>query len=104
MHHLTNLRIYERVIGKLKLISGWETDLSKRTEILAVHKVKLREFLEKLELWDSLQKGELKCEVCRITLTIDNIGLIIPLGTKIGICCTEMDCLLKMKQMKENKT
>jgi len=76
-----------------------------KPKILAVHKGKLEEFLKKLELWEPLTRGELKCVVCGTTISIDNIGLIIPSGDKISVCCSNVECIFKMKELrgKSNK-
>jgi len=71
----------------------------KREEILAVHKKKLEEFLRKLDLWNALVKGELKCAVCGKTISLDNIGLIIPSGTEIVVCCANAECIFKAKEL-----
>lgn len=70
-----------------------------KPEILAVHKRKLEEFLRKLELWDSLTKGELKCAICGTTISLDNVGLIIPSGDKIAVCCSGAECMFKIKEL-----
>jgi hypothetical protein len=74
------------------------------SEILAVHKQKLEEFLRKLELWEPLVKGELKCHECGATISLDNLGLIIPADQEIQICCTKTDCVFRMKQVKSELT
>lgn len=66
-------------------------------EILAVHQQKLEELLRKLGLWEALTKGELKCHQCEVTISLDNIGLIIPSGNEIQVCCSKTDCMFKMK-------
>jgi hypothetical protein len=74
---------------------------SERPEILAVHKLKLEEFLRELELWEPLLKGELKCVVCESTITTDNIGLIIPSGEDIVFCCSKSECIYRIRKLKE---
>jgi hypothetical protein len=72
----------------------------RKEEVFAVHKKKLEEFLRKLELWDPLIKGELKCAVCGTPISLDNIGLIVPLGDKITVCCANAECIFKMKELR----
>jgi hypothetical protein len=72
-----------------------------KPEILAVHKQKLEQFLRELELWEPLIKGELKCVVCGTTITIDNIGLIIPSGEDIEFCCSNPDCIYRIRKLQE---
>ena len=71
----------------------------RRQEILAVHKRKLKEFLEKLELLEQLQNGELRCAVCEDTISLDNIGLIIPSGDEILVCCIKAECMFKAREL-----
>ena len=73
--------------------------MSKAT-IYAVHKRKLEEFLRKLELWEPLTDGKLKCIVCETTITLDNIGFIIPSGDRITLCCSGAECMLRMKELR----
>jgi len=72
----------------------------KKTEILAVHKQKLENFLKKLELWEPLSRGALKCAVCGVTISIDNIGLIIPSGNEIVVCCSNAECVFRLKELR----
>lgn len=71
-----------------------------KPEILAVHKRKLEEFLRKLELWEPLTKGKLKCVVCGKTISLDNIGLIIPSGDKVTVCCSSAECMFKIRELR----
>lgn len=75
-----------------------------KSEILAVHKAKLREFLEKLELWENLTKGELKCVICGKTISLDNIGLIVPFGNRISVCCSGAECIFKLKELRRTSS
>ena len=77
---------------------------SEKPEILAVHKQKLEEFLRELELWEPLLRGELTCVVCGATITIDNIGFIIPSGEDIVFCCSNPHCIYKMRKMQEDES
>lgn len=70
-----------------------------KKEILAVHEQKLKEFLEKLELWAPFSKGELKCRVCGVTISRENLGFIVPLKDKIVLCCSNADCIFRFQQL-----
>jgi hypothetical protein len=74
-----------------------------KDEILAVHKKKLEEFLTKLELWNPLVRGELKCINCGVTITLDNIGLIIPSGDRIVVCCSNAECMFNAKKLRSGQ-
>jgi len=71
-----------------------------KPEILAVHERKLKEFLEKLDLWEPFAKGELKCANCGVTVSKENIALIIPSGDKILICCSIPECMDKVEKLR----
>jgi len=70
-------------------------------QILAVHKRKLKTFLEKMELLEPLENGELRCAVCGATISLDNIGLIVPSGNNILVCCSGPECLFKAKELRK---
>ena len=74
-----------------------------KPEILAVHRKKLEEFLEKLGLLESLSKGKLKCRLCGATITLDNLGFIIPSGNEIFLCCTRAECVYKLKELQRGE-
>lgn len=69
--------------------------------MLAVHKLKIEEFLKKIELWESFEKGELKCFICNEIITMENIGLIISHHNEIIICCDKSECIFKVKTIME---
>lgn len=64
-------------------------------EIRAVHRRNLKEVLGKLGLLQALEGGELACEVCSRTITLDNLGTIFKKGGQIHVCCNQSDCLAK---------
>jgi hypothetical protein len=72
--------------------------------ISAVHKQKLEEFLRELELWEPLLRGNLNCAVCRATISIDNIGFIIPSGQDILLCCSNIECIDKIKKLRKGES
>jgi hypothetical protein len=72
-----------------------------KPEILAVHKQRLEQFLKELGLWEPILKGELKCVTCGSTITKDNIGVIIPSGENIILCCSNHDCLARAIRQRE---
>jgi len=60
--------------------------------------------LRELELWESLLRGELHCAVCGITISIDNIGFIIPSGEDILFCCSNPTCVYKLKKLRKGES
>jgi len=72
-----------------------------KQEILAVHKMNLENFLKKLELWEPLLKGQIKCAICEVPITIENIGFIVPSGEEILLCCSNIECIYKLQAPSE---
>jgi len=70
-----------------------------RVEALAVHRQKLEEFLVGLGLFEALTNGELKCHVCGMQVSLDNIGLIVPSGEEILLCCSVARCIHEIKEI-----
>lgn len=52
-----------------------------------------------LGFWEPLRKGELKCSVCGNTITIDNLGLIIPSGREVLFCCQGAECMTRIQSI-----
>lgn len=75
-----------------------------KIEIAAVHKRKLEEFLRRLELWEPLLRSELHCAMCGTTISVDNIGFIIPSGEEILLCCSSTECIYKMKRLRKGES
>jgi hypothetical protein len=74
-----------------------------KEDIFAVHKERLKEFLKSIGLWEPLVKGELKCTLCGLQISIDNIGLIIPSKDKIVVCCSKSECVFRVRELREGK-
>jgi hypothetical protein len=75
-----------------------------KPEILAVHERKLEEFLEKLGLWDSFSKGELKCANCGVVISKENVAFIVPCGDKILFCCSIPECMDKVEKLRSGES
>jgi len=71
-----------------------------KPEIFAVHERKLKEFLEKLDLWEPLSKGELKCANCGATISKENLAFIIPCRDKILVCCSIPECMDNVEKLR----
>ena len=76
----------------------------KKPEILAVHERKLEELLKALELWESFSKGDLKCCICGVIISRGNIGFIIPLENDILVCCSSIDCIYKITELRSQRS
>lgn len=71
-----------------------------KPEILAVHERKLKEFLEKLNMWEPFSKGELKCANCGAKISKENLAFIVPCGDKILACCSILECKNKVEELR----
>jgi hypothetical protein len=86
-----------------RLNDSLKTMTDEKPEILAVHKQRLEQFLKELEIWEPFSKQEFKCIACGETITMDNVGAIIPSGENIVFCCSNEDCLFKAVKQLETK-
>ena len=62
--------------------------------ILAFHERDIVILLQKLDLLDSIDKGEVKCAICGKTITRGNLGAIVRKGGKTRIVCDDPACIL----------
>jgi hypothetical protein len=72
----------------------------KKEIIYAVHDQSLENFLESLGLLDKIKKEEIRCVKCDCTITLENLGFIIPSKAGIEICCDNPKCYYEMMQDK----
>ena len=70
-----------------------------RKEALAVHRAKLEEFLRALGLLDPLAHGELTCHFCDSRLSLGDIGLILPSGGEVILCCSTPECIAEAHEL-----
>jgi hypothetical protein len=75
-------------------------DSISKPEILAVHERKLKEFLERLNLWEPFSRGELKCANCGATISKDNLAFIVPCRDKILVCCSILECMRRVEELR----
>ena len=85
----------------LKLVSYWLINM-KKPEILAVHKRDLKEFLEKLGLWELFSRGELKCRFCNTVIDFHNIGFVFPHENEVLVCCSGIECTYRYGELKRS--
>ncbi len=65
-------------------------------EIKAIYEGDLDRFLDKLELLELLEKGELVCAVCNEKITRDNFRFIFSEDNEIKVCCSSIQCYEKV--------
>lgn len=68
--------------------------------IKAVHDTDLKELIEKLNLQEKLQQGLLKCEICKKTITYDNLQGIYKDKSEMKFVCDDLECYKKIIEEK----
>ena len=61
--------------------------------IKAVHDVDLERVLRRLELYEKLAQGELRCTVCGRPLSLENLGGIYKEDGEVKLVCNSIKCL-----------
>ena len=74
----------------------------KKPEILAVHERDLKEFLQKLDLWELFSRGELRCYFCNTVIATHNIGFVFPHENQVLVCCSQIECVYKYGELKRS--
>ena len=64
----------------------------KQKEIRAIYEKDLDSFLEKLELLEPLERGELSCAVCGEIIKRENFKFVYPEDGEIKVCCSKPKC------------
>ena len=70
--------------------------LMKDSHIKAVHDDDLKSLLSSLGYYEKVRNGECQCHFCLQTISMNNLGAILPLNGKIAFLCDSADCLQKM--------
>jgi hypothetical protein len=68
----------------------------RKQEIRAIYEEDLDSFLEKIELLEPLNKGELLCAVCNEKITRENFKFVFVESDDIKICCNKTGCYEKV--------
>jgi len=53
----------------------------------------IKDHLQYLGIWDNLVAGKLKCFVCKVKLSTDNIGLAFKNFDRLEPTCNKLDCI-----------
>ena len=73
----------------------------KNIEVNAILDRDLETLLQKTNQFEALLQGDLKCVSCETTITIDNIGIIVPIKKgkvlKVEFYCEKIDCAEQYK-------
>lgn len=72
--------------------------LMKDKELQAVHDDDLQELLCSLGVYDAILEGNYRCIYCKKTITLENLGAIIPVNNEILFACNNSICIQKMSE------
>jgi len=74
--------------------------MQEKVKIKAVHDDDLKSFLEKLNLLEPMQNGELKCSFCEIPLSFNNFGGVFKENGQLKPFCQKTECYLEVLKHK----
>lgn len=63
--------------------------------VSAVLDKELEAFLMSIGEYDRITSGEAKCSICGVTITPDNLSLVIPAGNRVAYVCQRQMCMVK---------
>ena len=69
--------------------------MSLRTAISAVLDEKMATFLSDIRELGRVQSGNAKCAVCKSTVTLETIALVVPAGNHVDYVCDKELCMMK---------
>ena len=70
---------------------------SHRKQLPAFHENQLEDILQKFNLLEIMEKGELLCSICNITITKENFGCIfLDKDGEVRTSCSNPECLEKV--------
>ena len=73
----------------------------RKNKLKAVHDDDIVSLLSSLGCYEEVSQGQCKCLFCNTTITIENLGAIIPRNDEIVFSCNADSCLQKMIVMRE---
>ena len=66
----------------------------------------IEKLLRQTEQFEELLSGGLQCKSCKTTITVDNIGILVPHDkegkTKLDFYCERIDCMEEYKKNGQN--
>ena len=68
----------------------------KKQFVKAVHEKDLEQLLNNLGLSEVMARGELKCGICGVIITLDNLLCVYPSGDEVKVCCNKRECYEKV--------
>lgn len=68
----------------------------KKQFVKAVHEKDLEQLLNNLGLSEVMARGELKCSICGVIITLDNLLCVYPSGDEVKVCCNKRECYEKV--------
>lgn len=76
--------------------------LMKNSHLKAVHDEDLESFLYSLGYYAKICNGECHCHFCDRTISMNNLGAILPWEGKVAFSCDSANCLQKMSEAGNN--
>jgi len=68
-----------------------------------IHEKDLKDILIKLEIFESIQKNEVFCYICKNVINLENICAIFVKNGEIHIICGENHCYSEFLKLKEDE-
>lgn len=86
---MSKYRLNKKILCEMK-IQG--VKLMDNGEINAVHDDDIVLFLQSIEEYDKVIKGQILCVFCERVITLKNIQSIFPLDGEVKYCCNDENC------------
>ncbi len=67
--------------------------MTEEIQVQAIRDRDLHSILERYEMFDSMEHGNLTCTSCTTVLTWENLGAILVKGGSLVLCCTLSECI-----------
>lgn len=72
--------------------------LYKRTQVNAILGEEFEKLLETLGVVEDFEAGKYRCQVCKDTVTVNNVFLVFPLSeNEVGFICNKPKCITEYK-------
>ena len=73
-----------------------------RERVDLVHDDDMEILLRKLQIYDTVKRGEFKCKMCHEPVMLENIYVLFPQGGDIKIICDKQSCVKEFLEIWED--
>jgi len=77
----------------------------KKNKVKAILNTELENLLKKSNQFEEILNGNIKCKNCNVTITVENIGVIVPISSNnkpyLEFYCERVDCIEQFKKEKQ---